>query len=137
MAAQDVATRTNAEIEAAAMSVLVDALGGDNESNVAKTLDACKIKDPSLIMSLSDDEIGELKINKNNKLSFMNGKRLMLFEKYCLAMLCAESGISKQGMQNLHGGECWIPSNFAPQEFITSAPLKWPLTPSPEFGLPN
>ena len=30
---------------------------------------------------VSDEEIGELKINKNNKLSFVNGKRLMLFKK--------------------------------------------------------
>ena len=40
MAAQDVSTRTNAEIEADAMNVLIDALGGDNDSNIAKTLSA-------------------------------------------------------------------------------------------------
>ena len=72
MAAQDVDTRTNTEIEADAMNVLIDVLGGDNDSNIAKTLSACQIKDPSLIMSLTDEEIGELKINKNNKLSFAN-----------------------------------------------------------------
>ena len=82
MAAQDVGTRTNTEIEADAMNVLIDVLGGDNDSNIAKTLSAYQIKDPSLIMSLTDEEIGELKINKNNKLSFANGKRLMLFKKY-------------------------------------------------------
>ena len=38
------------------MTVLVEALGGDNDSNIAKTLDAHKIKDPSLIMSISDEE---------------------------------------------------------------------------------
>ena len=43
MAAQDVDTRTNAEIEADAMKVLIDVLGGDNDSNIAKTLDAHKI----------------------------------------------------------------------------------------------
>ena len=77
MAAQDVDTRTNTEMEADAMNVLIDVLGGDNDSNIAKTLSACQIKDPSLIMSLTDEEIGELKINKNNKLSFVNGKRLI------------------------------------------------------------
>ena len=82
MAAQDVDTRTNTEIEADAMNVLIDVLGGDNDSNIAKTLSAYQIKDPSLIMSLTDEEIGELKINKNNKLSFANGKRLILFKKY-------------------------------------------------------
>ena len=82
MAAQDVDTRTNTEIEADAMNVLIDVLGGDNDSNIAKTLSAYQIKDPSLIMSLTDEEIGELKINKNNKLSFANGKRLMLFKKH-------------------------------------------------------
>ena len=56
MVAQDVNTRTRAEIEAATMTVLVEALGGDNDSNIAKTLDAHKIKDPSLIMSISDEE---------------------------------------------------------------------------------
>ena len=43
MAAQDVATRTKAEIQAAAMNVLIEVLGGDDDSNVAKTLDAHKI----------------------------------------------------------------------------------------------
>ena len=74
MAAQDVDTRTKAEIKADAMNVLMEALGGDDDSNIVKTLDAHKIKDPSLIMALSDEEIGELKINKNNKLSMINGK---------------------------------------------------------------
>ena len=50
MAAQDVDTRTKAEIEAAAMNALIDVLGGDDDSNIAKTLDAHKIKDPSLII---------------------------------------------------------------------------------------
>ena len=31
------------------VTVLIEVLGGDDDSNVAKTLDACKIKDPSLI----------------------------------------------------------------------------------------
>ena len=82
MAAQDVSTRTNTEIEADAMNVLIDVLGGDNDSNIAKTLSAYQIKDPSLIMSLTDEEIGELKINKSNELSFANGKRLTLFKKH-------------------------------------------------------
>ena len=60
MVAQDVNTRTKAEIEAAAMTVLIEVIGRDDDSNIAKTLDACKIKDPSLIMSINDDEIGEL-----------------------------------------------------------------------------
>ena len=38
MAAQDVDTRTNTEIEADAMNVLIDVLGGDNDSNITKTL---------------------------------------------------------------------------------------------------
>ena len=47
---------TKAEIKAAPMTVLIDVLGGDDNSNIAKTLDAHKIKDPSLIMSISDEE---------------------------------------------------------------------------------
>ena len=81
MAAQDVDTRAKDEIEADAMNALIDVLGGDDDSNIAKILDAYKIKDPSLIMSLSDDEIGELKITKNQKLSMINGKLLQLFKK--------------------------------------------------------
>ena len=56
MVAQDVNTRTKAEIEAAAMIALMHVLGGGDDSNIAKTLDAHKIKDPSLIMSTSDEE---------------------------------------------------------------------------------
>ena len=81
MAAQDVDKRTKAEIKAAAMNVLTEVLGGDDDSNIAKTLDAHKIKDPSLIMSMSDEEIGELKINKNDRLSIINGKLLQSFKK--------------------------------------------------------
>ena len=82
MPAQDVETRTKVEIQEAAMNVLIEVLGGDDDSNVADELGAHKIKDPSLIMSLSDDEIGDLKISRNNRLSFANGKLLMLFKKY-------------------------------------------------------
>ena len=57
MAAQDVSTRTNTEIEADAMNVLIDILGGDNDSNIAKTLSAYQIKDPSLIIRLSGTRI--------------------------------------------------------------------------------
>ena len=48
MSAPDVATRTTVEIQEAAMNVLIEALGGDDDSNVADTLSAHKIKDPSL-----------------------------------------------------------------------------------------
>ena len=82
MPAQDVETRTKVEIQEAAMNVLIEALGGDDDSNVADALSAHKIKDPSLIMSLSDEEIGDLKINRSNRLSFMNGKLLMLLKKH-------------------------------------------------------
>ena len=82
MPAQDVGAKTKVEIQEAAMSALIEVLGGDDDSNIADTLSAHKIKDPSLIMSLSDEEIGDLKINRNNRLSFMNGKLLMLFKKY-------------------------------------------------------
>ena len=60
------------------MSALIEVLGGDDDSNIADTLSAHKIKDPSLIMSLSDEEIGDLKINRNNRLLFVNGKLLIL-----------------------------------------------------------
>ena len=72
---------TKAEIQEAAMNVLIEVLGGDDDSNVANALGAHKIEDPSLIMSLSDEEIGDLKINRSSKLSFVNGKLLMLFKK--------------------------------------------------------
>ena len=74
--------KTAVEIQEAAMNVLIEVLGGDDDSNIADTLSAHKIKDPSLILSLSDEEIGDLKINRGQKLSFINGKLLMLFKKY-------------------------------------------------------
>ena len=60
--------KTPVEIQEAAMNALIEALGGDNDSNIADTLSAHKIKDPSLILSLSDEEIGDLKINRGQKL---------------------------------------------------------------------
>ena len=74
--------KTPVEIQETAMNVLIEVLGGDDDSNIADALCAHKIKDPSLIMSLSDEETGDLKINRNNKLSFMNGKLLMSFKKH-------------------------------------------------------
>ena len=71
--------KTAVEIQEAAMNVLIEVLGGDDDSNIADTLSAHKIKDPSLILSLSDEEIGDLKINRGQKLSFINGKLLNIF----------------------------------------------------------
>ena len=43
MPAPDVATKTTVEIQEAAMSVLIEALGGDDDSNIADALSAHKI----------------------------------------------------------------------------------------------
>ena len=79
MVAQDVNTRTKVEIQAAAMNALIEVLDGDDDSNVAKTLSACQIKDPSLIMSLTDEEIGELKINKRTDVR-LSGTRIKWYD---------------------------------------------------------
>ena len=66
MAAQeDSDTRTDSEIQEDTMKVLIDVLGGDKDGNFAKTIEVNKIKDPSLIMVITDEEIEALKINKN------------------------------------------------------------------------
>ena len=45
MKAEDADARTEEEIQADAMKVLTKVLGGDKDSNIAKTLDAHKIID--------------------------------------------------------------------------------------------
>ena len=44
----------------------------DKDGNLAKALEFDKIKDPSLIMSIDDEEIGDLKINRNTKILLAN-----------------------------------------------------------------
>ena len=73
--------RTEIEVEEDAMKAQMAVLGGDKDGNVTKVLEVNKIKDPSLLLAIVDEEIKALKINKNTKITMTNARLLQLFKK--------------------------------------------------------
>ena len=82
MAAQDDDLKTDTEIQERAMKALTEVIGGDKDGNLTKVFEFNKIKDTSLIMSTEDEEIGDLKINKNTKILLVHTRLLQLLKKF-------------------------------------------------------